>query len=251
MVNWYYVRGSERVGPVSVDVLRDLFTRQEINLESYVWKKGFQNWERLKDVAELDFSGKGPVYVEEEAEEKASSPELEFKFDWAKIRDDEELFFVKIGSDRKNFIDAEYFGPFSLAELREAKEENRINDKTLIYALGLSGWIEAGETPLNPLVLDINLKHIKGEAPLLMVMENDPLPLVALVDKAGTKECTVLGSGPFKAGSEKLCSIYTGKDLKAKNIKINIEDYEPKHQRAVCKIVDMSDDARKVIQNYA
>lgn len=250
MVNWYYVRGSERVGPVSVDVLRDLFTRQEINLESYVWRKGFQNWERLKDVAELDFSGKTPSAVETKMEE-ASSPEVEFKFDWTKIRDNEELFFVKIGGDRKNYIDAECFGPFSLAELREAKDEKRINDKTLIYAAGLPGWIEAGETPLNPVILDINLKHIKGEAPLLMVIENEPLPLVGLVDKAGTKECTLLGSGPFKAGGEKLCSIYTGKDLKAKNVRINIEEYEPKHQRAVCKIVELNEDARKVIQNYA
>lgn len=251
MVNWYYVRGSERVGPVSVEVLRDLFTRQELNLESYVWRKGFQNWERLKDVAELDLSGKAPAVEEEIKTEEKSSPELEFKLDWAKIRDDEELFFVKIGSDRKNYIDAENFGPFTIEELREAKDEKRINDKTLIYAPGLPGWIEAGETPLNPVVLDINLEHVKGEAPLLMVIENDPLPLVGLVDKAGTKECTVLGAGPFLEGSEKLCSIYTGKDLKAKNVRINIEDYEPKHQRAVCKIVDLSDDARKVIQNYA
>jgi len=250
MVNWYYVRGSERVGPVSVDVLRDLFTRQELTLESYVWRKGFQNWERLKDVAELDLSGKSPAAVLEQHEE-ASSPEMMFKFDWKKIRDEEELFFVKIGSDRKNLIDAEYFGPFSFNELKEAKEEKRINDKTLIYAVGLQGWIEAGETPLNPIHLDVSLEHVKDEAPLLLVIENDPLPLVALVDKAGTKECTILGTGPFKAGSQKLCSLYTGKDLKAKNVKINIEEYEPKHQRAVCKIVEINEDARKVMQNYA
>jgi len=250
MVNWYYVRGSERVGPVSVEVLRDLFTRQELNLESYVWRKGFQNWERLKDVAELDMSGKAPAAVLEQSEE-AASPEMEFKFDWKKIREDEELFFLKIGSDRKNLIDAEYFGPYSLNELKEAKEEHRINDKTLIYAVGLKGWIEAGNTPLNPIKLDVSLDQVKDEAPLLFVMENDPLPLIALVDKAGTKECTILGAGPFKTGSEKLCSIYTGKDLKAKNIKINIEEYEPKHQRAVCKIVEINEDARKVIQNYA
>lgn len=251
MVNWYYVHGSERVGPVSVEVLRDLFNRQEINLESYVWRKGFQNWERLKDVAELDLSGKTPAVVQERPEAVAASPEVEFKFDWKKIRDDEELFFLKIGSDRKNLIDAEYFGPYSFSELREAKEDKRINNRTLIYAIGMPGWIEAENTPLNPLKLDISLEKVEDEVPLLLVMENDPLPLVVLVDKAGTKECTVLGAGPFKTGSEKLCSVYTGKDLKAKNVKINIEKYEPKQQRAVCKIVEMSEAARKVIQNYA
>lgn len=249
MVNWYYVRGSERVGPVSEDVLRDLFTKQELNLESYVWKKGFQNWERLKDVSELDFNVKA-TSRSAEVVEKVSSPEVEFKFDWKKIREDEELFFVKIGHDRKNLIDAEYFGPYSLKELREAKEEKRINDKTLIYAAGLPGWIEVGDTPLNPVKLDVDLGHVKDEVPLLMVMTHDPLPLVALINKAGTKECTVLGAGPFQAGHEMLCSIYSGMHLKAKNVKVNIAEYEPRHQRAICKIVELNEDARKLIQNY-
>jgi hypothetical protein len=250
MVNWYYVRGNDRVGPVGVDVLRDLFSKQELNLESYVWRKGFQNWERLKDVAELDMSGKGPAEVQE-MKQAAASPELEFNFDWKKIRDDEELFFIKIGHDRKNLIDDECFGPYTLSELRDAKEEKRINDKTLIFAAGLSGWIEAGETPLNPLKLNINQHHAPVEVPLLMVLSHEPLPLVALVNKAGTKECTLLGSGPFKTGEELLCSIYSGSRLKAKNVKINIAEYEPKQQRVVCRIIELNEDARKVIQNYA
>lgn len=250
MVNWYYVRGNDRVGPVSVDVLRDLFSKQELNLESYVWRKGFQNWERLKDVAELDMSGKTPSAIQD-MKPIAASPELEFTFDWKKIRDEEELFFIKIGHDRKNLIDDECFGPYSLSELRDAKEEKRINDKTLIFATGLPGWIEVGETPLNPLKHTVNLNHNPVEIPLLMVMSHEPLPIIALVNKAGTKECTVLGAGPFQAGEELLCSIYSGSQLKAKNVKINISEYEPKQQRAVCKIVELNEDARKVIQNYA
>ncbi len=250
MVNWYYVRGSERVGPVSVDVLQDLFEKKEISLESYVWRKGFQNWERLKDIAELDMSRKVSVVAEKEIEIQLS-PEVDFNFDWKKIREDEELFFIKIGTDRSHFFEAECFGPYTLTELREAKEEKRINDKTLLYAVGLPGWIEVGETPINPIRFDVNLRQVKAEAPLLLVMGNDPLPLVALVGKVGSSECTILGTGPFSEGSEKLCSIYEGKELKAKNVKINIEHYEPNHQRAFCKIVEMGDDARRVIQNYA
>ena len=56
MVKWYYVQGPDRVGPVSVEALKELFLKEEINPESYVWRKGFQNWERIKDVSELDFS---------------------------------------------------------------------------------------------------------------------------------------------------------------------------------------------------
>lgn len=251
MVNWYYVRGSERVGPVNVNVLQDLFAKKEISLESYVWRKGFQSWERLKDVAELDMKRNAPSAVAEQEVEIQSSPEVNFNFEWKKMREDEELFFIKIGTDRNNFLDAECFGPYSLTELREAKEEKRINDKTLLYVVGLPGWIEVGETPINPIRIDVNFRQVKAEAPLLLVMGNDPLPMVALVGKVGSRECTILGAGPFSVGSEKLCSIYVGKELKAKNVKINIEEYEPKHQRAHCKIVEMGDDARRVIQNYA
>ena len=53
MVNWYYVIGSERVGPVSVSALKVLFSTGEISNDTYIWKKGFANWERLKDVTEL------------------------------------------------------------------------------------------------------------------------------------------------------------------------------------------------------
>ena len=104
MVNWYYVQGSERVGPVGIETLRELFHQGVLNLESYIWKKGFQNWERLKDVSELDFSKpataseRTPVIAPVMEEEKIveTSPEITFNFDWNSIRSEEELFFIKI-----------------------------------------------------------------------------------------------------------------------------------------------------------
>jgi hypothetical protein len=252
MVNWYYVQGSERMGPVGVEALRELFSKGDLNLESYVWRKGFQNWERLKDVNELDFSGSSSstkvAVVEEVVQE--SSPEMNFNFDWKKVKEEDELFFLQTGHDRKTELDSKYFGPYSITELREALDEKRINHKTLLFAAGMPGWVEVGETPLNPVNVNLNIKAIKGDAPLFMLMKHDPLPLVALVNHAGTKECTLLGAGHFEEG-EALCSMYVGANLKAKNIKLNIEKYNPKLQKIVCKIVEMNDNAKKLMQNYA
>jgi hypothetical protein len=248
MINWYYVQGSERIGPVGEETLRDLFHKEVLNLESYVWKKGFQNWERLKDVSELNFSHNSQS---KNVSPVQNSPEINLNFEWRTIRDEDEIFFIKVGYDRKAQMDSDLFGPYSLTELREAITEKRINNRTLIFAAGMPGWIEVGDTPLDPINMNINSTKVKGSTPLLLVAANDPLPIIALIDEAGVSECTILGSGSFQAGSVWLCSIYLGAHLKAKNIKINIEEYSPMFQKAVCKIIEIDDQARKVIQNYA
>lgn len=56
MDNWYYIDGSQQIGPVSETMLRGLFEQNEISLETYVWKKGFPEWLRFKNVQELQSS---------------------------------------------------------------------------------------------------------------------------------------------------------------------------------------------------
>ncbi len=256
MINWYYVQGSERVGPVGVEILKNLFLKGELNLESYIWRKGFQNWERLKDVSELDFSSteiKAQVKEDEKTEivEEINSPEISFSFDWNKIRDEEELFFIKIGSDRKNKIETNLYGPYSLSELKEAITEKRINNSTLIFAAGMPGWIEIGKTPLEPKNSKLNVDNVIDQAPLFLVVNNEPLPIIALIEHAGIKKVTLLGAGPFQAGHDVICSLYSGSSLKAKNLKLNIEEFNTKEQKAICRVIDMNDKAKKVIQEYA
>lgn len=259
MINWYYVQGAERVGPVNEESLKDLFQKEVINLESYVWRKGFANWERLKEVAELDFSKtpttEGPekeaTKVEAIKEEKESSPEIIFNFDWKAIRNEEELFFIKVGRDRKQQLESNLYGPYSLNELKEAMEEKRINNRTLIFAAGMPGWVEVGQTPLDPKNLKLNTTNVLDEAPLLMVMNNGPLPLIALVEVSGIEKCTLLGAGPFQKGKDVLGSIYSGTTLKAKNLKLTIEEYRPKEQKVFCRVNEINDDAKQIMQNYA
>ena len=247
MANWYYVQGSERVGPVGVETLKDLFHQGELTFDSYVWKKGFQNWEHIKDVSELDFSSSAKVTAVEEE----SSPELNFHFEWSKVREEEELFFLKVGNDRKHHLDQDLYGPYSLTELKEAIIDKRINNHTLIFTAGMPGWIEVGDTPLDPKNLIANISHIKDTAPLLLLVNHQPLPLMALVHRAGTKECTLLGAGPFQAGSTVLCSLYSGSTLKAKNVKLNIAGYNPREQTIHCRILEMDEIANKIMLNYA
>lgn len=272
MTNWYYVQGSERVGPVNEESLRSLFQKEVINSESYIWKKGFANWERLKDVSELDFS-QAPAAVTAEVKvekkegrkedkkaaaakaevlaEKESSPEVIFNFDWKTVRTEEEVFFIKIGHDRKAHPVSDLYGPYSLNELKEALDERRINNHTWIFAAGMPGWVEVGQTPLDPKNLKLNTEHVLDEAPLLLVVKNDPLPLIALVQVAGVKKCTLLGAGPFQTGKVVLGSIYSGTTLKAKNLKLTIDEFKPHEQKALCSINEINEAAKKIMQNYA
>lgn len=246
MSSWYYVQGSERIGPVSDEALQELFNKEEIGLESYIWRKGFVNWEKIKDIRELDLSKSSEeVEVREE-----SSPEIVFKFDWISIGEDEYLFFIKTGLDRKLQGDENLYGPYSLKELRESLEEKRINSKTLIFSAGMLGWGEVGETPLYSKNQTLDTIKTVGETPLIIVMSNDPLPVITLVQQAGVAKCVLLGAGPFKVGMSYLGSIYSGKMVKAKNLKLIVDEYHSKEQKIVCSISDISDNAKKTMQNY-
>lgn len=273
MVNWYYVVGSERVGPVSESALKVMFMNNQITQDTYVWKKGFQNWERLKDVSELNFED---IIVEEivadeiefkampgpapkaapkkEVVKESSSPEIQFSFDWHNINEQEELFFIKIGKDRKNSDSPDMYGPYSLVEMREALDQKRVNMQTLVFAAGMSSWTKLQETILNPNSKLMSSGGISlNEAPLMLVFDYSPLPLITLVKKAGTKEGILLGAGPFTTFQEGThrASLYVGNELKVKNVMVKIQSYDKIGQSMDCQFVDLNQDAKKIMLNHA
>lgn len=277
MVNWYYVVGSERVGPVDEQSLKQLFLKDEINLDSYVWKKGFQNWERLKDVSELRFDLDDSaneikeLVVEEikipktnllnneqehESEieiKEENSPEINFNFSWSKVKDNDDIFYVRIGKDRKNYDGSDIFGPYTKIELKDGINESRMNFQTLIYSPGMSSWTKIQDTPLNEnfngIVQSVGLKEI----PLLMVFNHSPLPLVTVVKKAGTKEGVLLGSGPFLDFKNQTVSatLYVGTEVKVKNVQVKIQNYNIKEQTLDCLFTDLDHNAKKIMLNHA
>jgi predicted Zn finger-like uncharacterized protein len=51
---WHVVLlNGEQKGPMTVDELRDLLRSSQIDLDSYVWKEGFENWLGVRQVGEL------------------------------------------------------------------------------------------------------------------------------------------------------------------------------------------------------
>jgi uncharacterized Tic20 family protein len=51
MKEWYFLKGKEKVGPLSVEEIQGLIKNNEIKLNSKVWKKGLKAWE---DISKLD-----------------------------------------------------------------------------------------------------------------------------------------------------------------------------------------------------
>lgn len=51
--NWYYVAKGERVGPISLQELRDLVTKEKINEETKVWN-GEGDWKSAKETELAD-----------------------------------------------------------------------------------------------------------------------------------------------------------------------------------------------------
>ena len=258
MVSWYYVVGSDRVGPVSLEALKQLFSDEEINLETYVWKKGFPNWERLKDVSELKFNEDFSVPESEfvlPTKQEERSPEVNFTFSWNSVRESEELFFIKIGKDRKNASGSnDIFGPYSLVEIKEALTEKRINLQTLIFTPGMTSWTKIQETPING-----SYKSIAGhgiglsEVPLILVFDSSPLPLITVVKKAGVKDGVLLGAGPFTEFQDRTvkASLYVGNEIKARDVQVRIQGYDKKNQSMTCQFVELSQDAKKIMLNHA
>ncbi len=154
---WYYVQGNERVGPVEEAELKELYDSGTLNEDSYVWKKGFDNWAHLKDVDELSAilaPSSAPAFEIEDNDDVDEIPVMggsfegpaaveEPLFDLSSIGQNEKVFSIKVGYDRGG-QETEY-GPFSLNQLGRAFTEQRINEKTFIFTPGMSTWVLLGD----------------------------------------------------------------------------------------------------------
>lgn len=143
--SWYYVRGSDRIGPVEESELAQLFAAGTLDAESYVWTKGFDNWQRAKSVDSLQSlltKKTSSAGIPNVTPPKSDRPVL----DVGSLPEDRPCVTIKIGYDR-GADDVEY-GPYSIAQLRRAYKENRINGKTFIYVPGMENWQFLAETAL-------------------------------------------------------------------------------------------------------
>lgn len=156
---WYYVEGNERVGPVEKSEIEALLQRGDLNEDSYIWTKGFSNWEYVKNVSEFS-----PENIEADDIEIESIPEITSKsVSFDNVDENKKLFHIKIGHDRG--VEEMEYGPYSLKQLRRAYNENRINDKTYIFSSQMDSWQLIGDSNFFEL--------IAGESKVPVVEDGD------------------------------------------------------------------------------
>lgn len=268
MTNWYYVQGSERVGPVTEILLQRLFLDNVIDLETYVWKKGFQNWMRIKNVDELSLNllnNENTLLTEERTEtglnQKDESEifekkqiEIVFDFNWNNLDEMDEIFYLKIGRDRVRYEGIDVFGPYSFKELKEALALNRINSHTLIFTPGMEAWQKIHDTPLcKDFNLGISSGIILNEAPLVLVHMEKTNRLVSIVKKASAKYLVLLAGKDFKKFEKQKIKLkfFVGSIDKMDFLEVEVIKYDSLEQTLDCRVISISDDSKKILLNHA
>jgi len=167
MENWYYVHKGNRQGPVAVEVIQDLIKKDELKSEDYIWKKGFDNWKKIKDVPEILVSK--PAITQKANPEPIPATPVETKksFKLAQLEKETKNIFIRVGLDRGQTPNE--YGPFTVSQLKALYKENRINGKTQIFSTGMSDWILLADVEdyqtffheLPPVIQDIERRNAK------------------------------------------------------------------------------------------
>jgi len=131
---WYYVQKGNRQGPVAVEVILQMIENQDLGPEEFVWKKGFENWKKIKEVEELQTEPLSQV-------EEILPPEINVSFKEISLKDvkeNERTLYIRIGTDRGTSTSD--YGPFTLKQIKQLFKENRINGKTYLFIKGTNNW---------------------------------------------------------------------------------------------------------------
>jgi hypothetical protein len=135
MEKWYYVQKGNRHGPVAIEVIYQMISRQDLKSDDFVWKKGFENWKKIKDVSEI------VVKEDPSIPDILLPPDIQEETKESSLKDfseEERVYYVRIGSDR-GAVSTDY-GPFNVIQLKKLFKENRINGKTFIFSKGSKNW---------------------------------------------------------------------------------------------------------------
>lgn len=140
--SWYYVQKGNRHGPVAREVIESMISQEDLSPEDYVWKKGFENWKKVREIDELTAAViTPPAAVEEEIPSEPVYKQISLK----DLSADERVLYVRIGNDRGT--QSNDYGPFSVKQLKQLFKENRINGKTLLFVPGMKEWTLLADLP--------------------------------------------------------------------------------------------------------
>lgn len=267
MSTWYYVDGSEKIGPLEEVNLHELLKVGTLNEESYVWTKGFENWIKVKDVPELAIVLQS---VDEEFPDFNSDPLDDFPpiiesapqkiktFSFDSLSDNDKVISIKVGIDRGG-SETEY-GPYTLKELKKAFRENRINEKTLFYIPGMKEWIFLSDMP--------RFKELFGVAPPIITdierRRNTRKPFVArmffhdskLLFEGVCRDISIggmqilLSEAPFALGDEINLNVHPDNDAYNFIATALVVRKLQADQGFAIRFVNLSNEAENAINNY-
>jgi len=145
--NWYYVQKGNRHGPVAIEVIESMIQNQDLKTEDFVWKKGFENWKKIKDVSELQVEPKSaPPQMElPKATEPVAAPVPKKEVRLKDHNPDENIIWIRVGNDRGT-PPTEY-GPYSVNLMKRLFKENRINGKTEVFIKGSDDYKLLADLP--------------------------------------------------------------------------------------------------------
>jgi hypothetical protein len=144
--NWYYVQKGNRHGPVAIEVIESMIQNQDFKSEDFVWKKGFENWKKIKDVNEFQAKETPAPKMDlpvPPAPAAAPVPKKEVR-----LKDqnpDENMIWIRVGNDRGT-PPVEY-GPYSINLMKRLFKENRINGKTEVFVKGTDNYKLLADLP--------------------------------------------------------------------------------------------------------
>jgi len=164
---WYYYFQNKQEGPVSVDFLKEIIQKGQLDHSAYVWTKGFADWKMLKDVPTLFEEQAQPSQVQTlpgkkentnvqktssfkegslsgaQATSTSSSQTIDSRLDeviptLGVLKEDDKCIYLKTGFDRGGT--PKEYGPYDLTMLKKLYQTSRINGRTLVYFPGLDCW---------------------------------------------------------------------------------------------------------------
>lgn len=248
MTSWYYVQGTERMGPVEENELHNIFEEGKIQADSYVWSKGFANWEKLHDIPALKY------FLQESPSDniEKESPDIAFYFDWNHFTFTEEIFYIKTGEDRLE-ENEEILGPYSFQELNGAFLQKRINERTFIYTPGMLYWERVGAVPKLQALWKLDDKvpnSLDMQSPAIAVLDREPVPVVSVIKNIKGETLTILCNHQFRKGEDLLVSFYKKEELKAKNIKLKVIGLNQFQQTVECDFASLCEENKKILREY-
>lgn len=227
MSNWYYVEGSERIGPVDFLQIKKLYDQNSLNEQSYVWKKGFKDWMKICNVPEFTNQIENSKEV---IENNIKIENLEFDKSIFENENVDQIFV-------KQSIDSEIYGPYSLLEIKDAYNQKLINHETFFYVFKMENWKKMENEIFfqNYLGIKFNILQSNITPPNLVVIKSNEKEFVFLVNFNQNSEFVLKGPIVGDLPMKNKVDYYFGNMPVKKNIEIEIKKIEKFSQMIYCE----------------